>query len=80
MRIISQYGCYDAPYERVMLQRYKCKIYILNYNLAGVEKPISDPVAAEYSSEEKAIKVMDMCRKCYMLGDRIFMFPKDEIL
>ena len=66
MRIISQDGCYDAPYEKAMIQRYKNNIYLLSKDLCGVEKMISDPVIAEYSTEEKAIKAMEMCRETYL--------------
>lgn len=59
MRVISQDGCYDIPYEQVMLQRYKEKIYLMNNNLAGVEDIIGDPVIAGYSTEEKAVKAME---------------------
>lgn len=61
MRIISQDGCIDLPYEKVMLQRYKKEIYLIG----GVENIIEDPVIAEYSNEEKAIKAMEACRVNY---------------
>lgn len=80
MRVISQDGCYDIPYEQVMLQRYKEKIYLMNNNLAGVEDIIGDPVIAEYSTEEKAIKAMEECRWAWWKhnGFMIFQFPADE--
>ena len=92
MRIISQDGCYDIPYEQAMLLRYGSNIYLMNQNSSGVERIISDPVIAEYSTEEKAIKAMEMCRTKY--GDfmqaksdvfvnwfhppNVFQFPADE--
>ncbi len=79
MRIISQDGCYDMPYEEVALKRNGRNICALNqYLSSGFIIGL-----AEYSTEEKAIKAMDMCRKYYdnrssMLEPKIFQFPKDE--
>ena len=66
MRVISQDGWYDIPYEQAMLLRYGNRIYLMSQNFAGVERTISDPVIAEYSTEEKAIKAMEMCREKYL--------------
>lgn len=37
MRVISQDGCYDIPYEQAALQRYKEKIYLMRKNFFGDE-------------------------------------------
>ena len=37
MRVISQDGTLDMPYEEVIIQRFKSRIYFLNKNLTGVE-------------------------------------------
>lgn len=66
MRVISQDGCYDIPYEQAMLLRYGNRIHLMSQNFSGVERTISDPVIAEYSTEEKAIKAMEMCREKYL--------------
>ena len=66
MRVISQDGRYDIPYGQAMLLRYGSSIYIMSQNFSGVERIISDPVIAEYSTEEKAIKAMEMCREKYL--------------
>ena len=42
MRLISQNGNLDIPYEQVVIQRFKEKIYFLNKNLTGVEQLIDD--------------------------------------
>lgn len=63
MRVISQDGTIDVPYEQVIIQQYKGKIYFLNKNLTGVEKLVSDMDIATYSTEEKAIKAMEMLRE-----------------
>lgn len=57
MRIISQDGTTDVPYEHVAVIRLNKKIYFFNSNL------ITDSQAlAEYSTEEKAEKAMEMLR------------------
>lgn len=65
MRIISQDGTLDMPYEQVIIQRFKDEIYFLNKNLTGVEHLVGDMVAAKYSTEEKAKKAMEMLREAY---------------
>ena len=65
MRIISQDGTIDVPYEQVVIQQYKEKIYFLNKNLTGVEQLVSDMDIATYSTEEKAKKAMEMLRIVY---------------
>ena len=63
MRVISQDGTIDVPYEMVVIQRFEEDIYFLNRNLTGVEDLISDIRLAKYSTEEKAIKAMEMLRE-----------------
>lgn len=63
MRIISQDGTIDVPYEMVVIQRFEEDIYFLNRNLTGVEDLISDIRLAKYSTEAKAIKAMEMLRE-----------------
>ena len=65
MRIISQDGTIDVPYEQVVIQRYKEKIYFLNKNLTGVELLTDDMEIALYSNESKAQKAMEMLRTAY---------------
>ena len=89
MRIISQDGTIDVPYEHVVIQQYKGKIYFLNKNLTGVES-IDDIEIASYSTEEKAKKAIDMLHndyyeheieRIYHEGNQYihptFQFPKD---
>ena len=81
MRVISQDGTIDIPYDSVIIQRFKSKIYFLNKNLTGVEPLNDDMQIAEYSTEEKAKKAMEMLRKAYV--GSIVMFqnvePTDEL-
>ncbi len=65
MRVISQDGTTDMPYEEVIIQRFRSRIYFLNKNLTGVESLSDDMQIAEYSTEAKAIKAMEMLRTSY---------------
>lgn len=66
MRVISQDGTIDMPYEEVIIQRFRSRIYFLNKNLTGVESLSDDMQIAEYSTEAKALKVMEMLRETYI--------------
>lgn len=94
MRIVSQDGKIDMPYEMVGIFRFKTDIYFLNRNLTGVV-PLDDDVRlATYSTEEKAIKAMEMLREVYLLKaevhsdynchhykvalNKVFQFPQDD--
>ena len=93
MRVISQDGTIDIPYDSVIIQRFGREIYFLNKNLTGVEQLVSDMDIATYSTEEKAQKAMEMLRNNYLdfmteatpYGNgfcfnqpKVFQFPKDE--
>ena len=80
MRVISQDGRYEIHYGQAMLLRYVNRIYLMSQNFACVERTISDPVIAEYSTEEKAIKAMEECRWQWWKhnGFITFQFPADE--
>lgn len=58
MRIISQDETIDVPYEHTTLIREGTEIYLSSIKLR-------DTLIAKYSTEEKAIKAMEMCRKKY---------------
>ena len=78
MRIISQDGTIDIPYESVIIQRFGREIYFLNKNLIGVEQLVSDMDIATYSTEEKAKKAMEMLRDTYQYGKRVAVPKFDE--
>ena len=65
MRVISQDGTIDMPYEMVVVKRFGNSVYFLNRNLAGVENQVRDIELAKYSTEEKAKKAMEMLRIVY---------------
>ena len=76
MRIISQNGTIDVPYEHTTLIRVGTEIYLSSIKLR-------DTLIAKYSTEEKAVKAMEMCRRYYdnrssVTEPKIFRFPTDE--
>lgn len=81
MRVISQDGALDIPYEQVVIQRFKGEIYFLNKNLTGIDDLVSDIVIAKYSTEEKAKKAMEELRYAYMCHNLVNMVktPPDGI-
>lgn len=66
MRIISQNGKFDVPYEKVVIQRREEKIYFLSLDLSGVGDLEEDLQLAEYSTGEKAKYAMEMLQAAYM--------------
>ena len=92
MRVISQNGTIDVPYEQVIIQQYKEKIYFLNKNMIGVAQLVDDMEIASYSTETKAQKAMEMLRNEYVQYataksedywfafdyPKVFQFPADE--
>lgn len=81
MRIISQDGSCDLPYEQTELFASVKTIYADSVS-------VEDTVMAIYSSEEKAIKAMKMCREkyqgfftkgnCMFDHPKVFQFPADD--
>lgn len=63
MRVISQDGMIDVPYEQITIQIENKSIYFLNDNIADGENNYM-PLAAYYS-KEKAKKAMEMMRSAY---------------
>lgn len=91
MRVISQDGTIDVPYEMVVIQRYREAVYFSNCNLT--EDLIGDIKLAEYSTEAKAIKAVEMLRTKYRKFQeitsengryfafnypKVFQFPQDS--
>ena len=81
MRVISQDGTIDIPYEDVIIQRFESRIYFLNKNLTGVEPLNDDMQIAEYSTEEKTKKAMEELRYAYICHSlaKMGQTPPDEI-
>lgn len=85
MRVISQDGTLDIPYEQVVIQRFNGEIYFLNKNLTWIDDLVSDIVIAKYSTEEKAKKAMEMLREEYQKYAsqnymKVFQFTAEEEL
>ena len=76
MRVISQDGTIDVPYEQVVIQSFNRVIYFLNKNLTGVEQVTDDMKMAEYSTEEKAKKAMEELQYAYACHNTA-MFNKE---
>lgn len=84
MRIISQDGTTDVPYENVIIAANGCYI--------GAETPVRRYPMAVYSDEEKTQKVMESMREEYMqyltarsndyffsmVNPKVFQFPEDN--
>lgn len=72
MRIISQNGLLDVPYELIGISPYSGNMATIVGTFPGNDLGKGDRVyiLAEYSTEEKAIKAMKMCREYY---DSIFL-------
>ena len=67
MRIISQNGLLDVPYELIAISPYSKNMATIVGMFPGNALGKGDRVyiLAEYSTEEKAIKAMEMCREKY---------------
>ena len=78
MRIISQNGLLDVPYELIAISPYSGNMATIVGTFPENDLGKGDRVyiLAEYSTEEKAIKAMEMCREYY---DSIFFEPQSEI-
>lgn len=94
MRVISQDGTIDLPYEQVVITRHDKSIYLMEHLTNDVE-------IAKYSTEEKADEAMEelrcayMCRSLVKMGQTlpdgidekltmglsgVFQFPEEEEL
>lgn len=80
MRLISQDGTYDFPYEHVVVYRNETSV------VCGIMPDIREKVLlGKYSSKAKALKVMEMLRKEYLetvydyrTKPKVFKFHADE--
>lgn len=78
MRIISQDGKCDTPYE--MTQIWVCES-VSSYQILGSMSADETITIATYTSKEKAEKAMEMLRKAYTGSVAIFqnVKPTDEV-
>lgn len=87
MRVISQDGTIDVPYEMVVIQRCGKTIDYLYTNLENDR--LGGLTLGEYSTLKKAIKAMEMLREAWINEaiefthgiyhrNIIFQFPQDD--
>ena len=71
MRIISQNGLLDVPYELIAISPYSGNMATIIGTFPGNDLGKGDRIyiLGEYSTEEKAIKAMEMCREKYADGE-----------
>ena len=64
MRLISQDGMIDVPYEQVAIELKESEVWC-EYS-ATVQSYCTGRMVAKYTTEAKALKVMEMLREQYM--------------
>ncbi len=79
MRIISQDGYYDVPYEQAVVACLDRTVVAYQLSDLGSSDYIQ---LASYSTEKKAIKAMELCRKKYADSEynRIVLCGKGETI
>lgn len=65
MRIVSQDGMFDVPYERVVIRMLENPFNVVISALFEREDYMNDIVMGYYSTKGKALKVMKMMREAY---------------
>lgn len=80
MRIISQNGMQDIPYDRKCISVTTDGCIVAHDNVCATTEQIRQSVIAEYSSKEIALEVMDGLRNLYTLGSKTVRLPREEEL
>lgn len=78
MRIISQDGTLDIPYERKCIGITQDGYIIAHDDICMANEEALKSVIAKYSSREIALEVMDSLRNLYTLGSKTVRFPTEE--
>ena len=78
MRLISQDGEIDVPYERVVIKATEHRFDTVITALFEREDYMKDIVMGYYSTKAKALKVMEMLREKNFWDKDVFKFPADE--
>lgn len=84
MRLISQDGTIDVPYEQVSVEvsveirnaTEQCAIWCGYSSI--LERICVAKNFARYSTQEKALRAMQMLHECYTGMNIVFRFPKDD--
>ena len=79
MRVISQNGTLDVPYEQVIISRYRTSIFFINKSFTNKKTIADDTELAVYSTEEKALKAMEDLQYAYACRN-IAMFDKEKAI
>jgi hypothetical protein len=66
MRVISQSGTIDLPYENFVIGKTASNEIVAMKTVADSPDNVMASVIAKYSTEEKALKAMKMLRQCYV--------------
>lgn len=76
MRVISQDGKWDLPYDRIVIDKSGEKIFAQsNLISSGDDNYVQ---IAEYSSKERAEKAMGLLHSADVVECNKFSFPQDE--
>ena len=85
MRLVSQDGMIDVPYDKVVVKVTEHPFKMVISALFEREDCMKDIVMGYYSTEAKALRVMEMLRKEYLATvydyrtrPKVFKFPADE--
>lgn len=77
MRLISQDGMIDVPYQKVIVSlSFICNTEIVGWWFGCPEEEVI--TLGNYSTEAKALKVMEMLREKNFWDKDVFKFPADE--
>lgn len=78
MRLVSQDGMIDVPYERVVIKATEHPFSTIITAHFEREDYMKDIVMGCYTTTDKALKVMEMLRSRNIWDKYVFVFPKDE--
>lgn len=79
MRVISQDGTLDIPYERFVFAVAEDNTIRAASDVSVSPEAVFNGIIADYSNQEKAIKAIGMMHEAYMSYKyRLFQFPKDD--
>jgi len=73
MRLVSQDGTFDFPYELAVVYKSDCEIHVRLIHSFGFHD-----VIGKYSSQEKVEEVLGDLRNAYRNQKSAFYFPEDE--
>lgn len=87
MRIISQDGLIDVPYDGICIEilEFNDKEIGITARSAHITNDMEAMIMAQYSNEEKAMEAMALLHQeygktvgRYYVSPRVFMFPQED--